>query len=83
MAMKALHEITRRTTRRIRVGRLTVGGDAPISVQTMTNTGTENGAATVAQIRAARAAGRDTGPGGAPALMNRAFVVKVNRLFRL
>ena len=26
--------------------------------------------------------GRDTGAGGAPALMNHAFVVKVNRLFR-
>ncbi|MGQ0502250.1 MAG: flavodoxin-dependent (E)-4-hydroxy-3-methylbut-2-enyl-diphosphate synthase [Panacagrimonas sp.] len=57
--MKAQHQIERRKSRSIRVGRVTVGGDAPISVQTMTNTDTENVPATVAQIRAAVKAGAD------------------------
>ena len=59
MAMKAQHVIERRTSRAIKVGRVTVGGDAPISVQTMTNTDTENVEATVAQVRAAMKAGAD------------------------
>src|SRR3546814_9183177 len=54
-----LHQITRRVSRQIRVGRVAIGGDAPISVQTMTNTDTEDVAATVAQIRAAMKAGDD------------------------
>ncbi|SCY54033.1 flavodoxin-dependent (E)-4-hydroxy-3-methylbut-2-enyl-diphosphate synthase [Desulfoluna spongiiphila] len=41
---------TRKKTRTLRVGGVPVGGDAPISVQSMTNTRTEDVAATVAQI---------------------------------
>ncbi len=49
-------EILRRKSRQIRVGSVAVGGDAPISVQTMTNTETCDVEATLAQIgRAARA----------------------------
>lgn len=59
MAMKSHHQIVRRKSRPIRVGRVTVGGDAPIAVQTMTNTDTEDVAATVAQINAAMKAGAD------------------------
>src|SRR5690606_2435176 len=59
MAMNAHHRIERRKSRQIRVGRVLVGGDAPISVQTMTNTDTENVEATVAQVRAAMKAGAD------------------------
>src|SRR3546814_7627922 len=59
MAMISHHQITRRVSRQIRVGRVAIGGDAPISVQTMTNTDTEDVAATVAQIRAAMKAGAD------------------------
>jgi (E)-4-hydroxy-3-methylbut-2-enyl-diphosphate synthase len=59
MAMKSQYQITRRRSRPIRVGRVTVGGDAPVSVQTMTNTDTEDVAATVAQIQAAQKAGAD------------------------
>lgn len=59
MAMKSQHQIVRRRSRAIRVGRVTVGGDAPISVQTMTNTDTEDVAATIAQIQAAQKAGAD------------------------
>ncbi len=42
--------IKRRPTRKIRVGSVYVGGDAPISVQSMTNTETCDVDATVAQI---------------------------------
>jgi (E)-4-hydroxy-3-methylbut-2-enyl-diphosphate synthase len=59
MAMQSHHRIQRRVSRQIRVGRMAVGGDAPVSVQTMTNTDTENVEATVAQIRAAVKAGAD------------------------
>ncbi|MDO9451785.1 MAG: flavodoxin-dependent (E)-4-hydroxy-3-methylbut-2-enyl-diphosphate synthase [Stagnimonas sp.] len=57
--MKAQHVIVRRKSRQISVGKVLVGGDAPIAVQTMTNTKTEDVAATVAQILAARKAGVD------------------------
>lgn len=43
--------VGRRKTRRIWVGKVPVGGDAPISVQTMTKTDTRDVAATVAQIK--------------------------------
>ncbi|MFO7496405.1 MAG: flavodoxin-dependent (E)-4-hydroxy-3-methylbut-2-enyl-diphosphate synthase [Desulfobacterales bacterium] len=47
----------RRPTRQIRVGNLPVGGTAPVVVQSMTNTRTQDVAATVAQIRRLEAAG--------------------------
>ncbi len=59
MSMQAHHRIERRKSRQIHVGRVAVGGDAPVSVQTMTNTKTEDVAATVAQIQAAAKAGVD------------------------
>ena len=43
--------IERRKSRQIRVGSVLVGGDAPISVQSMTNTPTTDAAATLEQIR--------------------------------
>jgi len=51
--------IYRRTSRQIMVGNVPVGGDAPISVQTMTNTDTTDVAATVAQVQAAAEVGAD------------------------
>ncbi|HEX8233579.1 MAG TPA: flavodoxin-dependent (E)-4-hydroxy-3-methylbut-2-enyl-diphosphate synthase [Caulobacteraceae bacterium] len=51
--------IVRRPSRKIRVGGVEVGGDAPISVQTMTNTPTADAAATIAQIRRIEEAGCD------------------------
>ncbi|GAA6201638.1 flavodoxin-dependent (E)-4-hydroxy-3-methylbut-2-enyl-diphosphate synthase [Aquicoccus sp. SU-CL01552] len=51
--------IYRRKSRRIMVGDVPVGGDAPITVQTMTNTPTTDVAATVAQVQAAAEAGAD------------------------
>ena len=52
-------DITRRPSRQIRVGKVLVGGDAPISVQTMTNTLTTDVAATLAQIQRCAVAGAD------------------------
>ena len=49
--------IQRRKTVPIRVGSVTVGGDAPVSVQSMTNTSTRDVAATVTQIKRLTAAG--------------------------
>ncbi|MBF0428129.1 MAG: flavodoxin-dependent (E)-4-hydroxy-3-methylbut-2-enyl-diphosphate synthase [Magnetococcales bacterium] len=49
----------RRVTRKIHVGKVAVGGDAAISVQSMTNTDTRNVAATHAQIMALAEAGAD------------------------
>ncbi|MBD3623941.1 MAG: flavodoxin-dependent (E)-4-hydroxy-3-methylbut-2-enyl-diphosphate synthase, partial [Rhodobacteraceae bacterium] len=43
--------IYRRKSRQVSVGNVLVGGDAPISVQTMTNTLTTDAAATIAQVQ--------------------------------
>ncbi|MEM6679360.1 MAG: flavodoxin-dependent (E)-4-hydroxy-3-methylbut-2-enyl-diphosphate synthase, partial [Pseudomonadota bacterium] len=51
--------IYRRESRKIRVGTVEVGGDAPISVQTMTNTLTTDVDATVRQVQACAEAGAD------------------------
>ncbi len=51
--------IYRRESRQIMVGSVPVGGDAPISVQTMTNTLTTDVKATIDQINAATEAGAD------------------------
>jgi (E)-4-hydroxy-3-methylbut-2-enyl-diphosphate synthase len=59
MNYRPYEQITRRVSRRIHVGRVPVGGDAPISVQTMTNTLTTDVAGTIAQIRQAELAGVD------------------------
>ena len=59
MSYRPYQQITRRKSRQIHVGRVPVGGDAPISVQTMTNTLTSDAAATIAQIRRAELAGVD------------------------
>jgi len=51
--------IQRRPSRKIRVGSVEVGGDAPITVQSMTNTLTADAQATINQIRALEEAGAD------------------------
>lgn len=51
--------IVRRKSRQIMVGKVPVGGDAPISVQSMTNTETCDVAATVGQINKLEQAGAD------------------------
>ena len=51
--------IERRKSRKIHVGSVAVGGDAPISVQSMTNTPTADADATIGQIRRLEEAGAD------------------------
>ena len=58
-AIRPWRNIIRRTSRQIMVGNVPVGGDAPISVQTMTNTPTPDVSATLAQIKRAADAGAD------------------------
>ena len=56
---RPFRSIVRRKTRQIMVGDVPVGGDAPISVQTMTNTITSNTSATLEQISLVVEAGAD------------------------
>ena len=52
-------DIARRKSRQVMVGNVPVGGDAPIAVQTMTNTDSSDVGATLAQVLAAAEAGAD------------------------
>ena len=59
MSIRPWRDIIRRPSRQIMVGNVPVGGNAPITVQTMTNTPTEDVKATVEQIRRCEEAGAD------------------------
>jgi len=52
MKMSSVNRRKNRNTRKVKVGNLYIGGDAPISVQSMTNTDTKDIKATVSQIHA-------------------------------
>ena len=58
-SVRPWRNIYRRTSRKIHVGNVPVGGDAPITVQTMTNTETTDVAGTIDQILRATEAGAD------------------------
>ncbi|MEP2990568.1 MAG: flavodoxin-dependent (E)-4-hydroxy-3-methylbut-2-enyl-diphosphate synthase [Parasphingorhabdus sp.] len=58
-ALRPWRDIERRQSRQIMVGDVAVGGDAPITVQTMTNTLTSDAKATIDQIRRCEDAGVD------------------------
>ncbi len=57
--MESPSYVTRRVSRQIMVGNVPIGGDAPIAVQSMTNTETCDVAATVGQIKALQDVGAD------------------------
>lgn len=57
--LRAWRHIERRPSRQIMVGNVPVGGDAPIAVQSMTNTPTWDAKATIAQIKVLEEAGAD------------------------
>src|SRR5215469_13806192 len=59
MSVRPYRDIVRRKSRQIRVGTVPVGGDAPISVQSMTNTPTSDAHATIAQVKRLEDAGAD------------------------
>ena len=57
--MNSDHQIVRKKTRKIYIGDVPVGGNAPISIQSMTNTLTSDVSSTVAQIKQLEEAGAD------------------------
>src|ERR1044071_1017935 len=59
MTVRPYRQIIRRRCRQIHVGSVPVGGDAPITVQSMTNTPTPDVKATIDQIRRLEEAGAD------------------------
>ncbi|MEJ2122631.1 MAG: flavodoxin-dependent (E)-4-hydroxy-3-methylbut-2-enyl-diphosphate synthase [Alphaproteobacteria bacterium] len=59
MSVRPWRDIYRRQSRQIMVGPVPIGGDAPIAVQSMTNTLTSDAQATIAQVRALEEAGAD------------------------
>src|SRR5947208_12519893 len=66
MSVRAYRDIARRKSRKIRVGSVEVGGDALISVQTMTNTVTADVRGTIDQIRQMEEVGVDIVPVSCP-----------------
>ena len=59
MSIRPYRDIYRRKSREVLVGSVRIGGDAPIAVQSMTNTLTSDVVSTIEQIRAIEAAGAD------------------------
>jgi (E)-4-hydroxy-3-methylbut-2-enyl-diphosphate synthase len=59
VSLRPWRDITRRKSRQIMIGNVPVGGDAPVTVQTMTNTPTSDAKATIDQIRRCEDAGVD------------------------
>ena len=59
MSVRPWRDIQRKKTRKIKVGNVEVGGDSPISVQSMTNTLTTDVKATIDQIRSLENVGAD------------------------
>ena len=59
MSIRPYRDIDRKKTKKIKVGKVYVGGNSPISVQSMTNTLTTNINETVAQIKKLQEAGAD------------------------
>ncbi|MCH7929570.1 MAG: flavodoxin-dependent (E)-4-hydroxy-3-methylbut-2-enyl-diphosphate synthase [Proteobacteria bacterium] len=59
MSVRPYRDIDRRHSRQIHVGEVAVGGDAPITVQSMTNTPTTDVEATIRQVRQLEIAGAD------------------------
>ena len=59
MSIRPFRDIKRRKTKEINVGKVKVGGDNPISVQSMTNTLTTDIKATIQQINEIQSEGAD------------------------
>ena len=59
MEIRPYRAINRKVTKKIKVGNISVGGDSPVSVQSMTNTLTTDIKATINQIHSLEEAGAD------------------------
>lgn len=75
--------IQRRKTKQVIVGTVPVGGDAPVSIQSMTNTQTHDIAATVAQIEALQGAGCDIVRVAVPDRQAAASLAEIKRAVQL
>ena len=83
MSLRPWRDIARRQSRQIMVGNVPVGGDAPVTVQTMTNTPTSDAAATIAQIRRCEEAGADIIRVSVPDVESSAALRQITRAARV
>lgn len=81
--LRPWRDIARRESRQIMVGNVPVGGGAPISVQTMTNTLTSDPVATIDQIRRCEEAGADLIRVSCPDTDSTAALSKIVRAARI
>ena len=81
--LRPWRDIARRECRQIMVGNVPVGGGAPISVQTMTNTLTSDAVATIDQIRRCEDAGADLIRVSCPDVERTAALGKIVRASRI
>jgi (E)-4-hydroxy-3-methylbut-2-enyl-diphosphate synthase len=82
-SIRPWRDIARRKSRQIMVGSVPVGGDAPITVQTMTNTLTSDPVATINQIRRCEDAGADIIRVSCPDVESTAALGKIVRAARI
>ncbi|MEO1044386.1 MAG: flavodoxin-dependent (E)-4-hydroxy-3-methylbut-2-enyl-diphosphate synthase [Pseudomonadota bacterium] len=82
-SLRPWRDIERRQCRQIMVGDVAVGGDAPVSVQTMTNTPTDDVKATVDQIRRCEEAGVDIIRVSCPDVASTAAMKQITRAARV
>ena len=81
--LRPWRDIARRQCRQIMVGHVPVGGDAPVSVQTMTNTPTHDVRATIDQIRRCEEVGVDIIRVSCPAEASTAALKQIVRAARV
>ncbi|MDQ1228704.1 flavodoxin-dependent (E)-4-hydroxy-3-methylbut-2-enyl-diphosphate synthase [Sphingomonas sp. SORGH_AS_0879] len=83
MSIRPWRDIVRRQSRQIMVGNVPVGGDAPVTVQTMTNTPTSDPVATLDQIRRCEEAGADIIRVSCPDTDSTAALAKITKAARV
>jgi (E)-4-hydroxy-3-methylbut-2-enyl-diphosphate synthase len=83
MSIRPWRDIARRQSRQIMVGNVPVGGDAPVTVQTMTNTPTSDPVATLNQIRRCEEAGADIIRVSCPDTDSTAALAKITKAARV
>ena len=83
MSIRPWRDIHRRQSRKIMVGNVPVGGDAPVTVQTMTNTDTSDAVATINQIRRCEEAGADIIRVSCPDVPSTAALRQITRASRV
>ncbi|NOX93821.1 MAG: flavodoxin-dependent (E)-4-hydroxy-3-methylbut-2-enyl-diphosphate synthase [Alphaproteobacteria bacterium] len=79
MSLRPWRDIERRKSRQIMVGNVPVGGDAPIAVQSMTNTLTSDAQATIRQINELAEAGADIVRVSCPDVESTAALIEITK----